>query len=459
MGWAGGAVLPGLNGAVGAAAQAHGWTLVDGIADSTANLFSGHGYCASDNWIRRATDAVNMQGPWVPWNESLLPPASTQTTGTLHPTAQGYQAVANRIFAKLAANLLPPPAPSGPPPAPGFAGSSTQSVVGTNGWLTGHTAGVSCPSGATNCAFAQEVASVDGSTAIRGASILINGTRPTCSITGATANGVTCQAQLTNAQTYSWSLAFANDGLYHLEFTVSARNGTVSKLIREIHIDLHDPTVTSTLSAPTPTSGWYQMPVTLTITGADGSGSGIQNIQYQLDGATSVAAGNRIPLQLATDGVHTVVYHVVDFAGRMSPSQSLTVQMDQTKPTSSAAISPAANAAGWHKDNVLATLTTTDNGGSGIQSYTYNATGAQPIGSTTINADTPTQLSINTEGVTTITFAATDVAGNVEANKTLTVKLDKTAPSIVVAAPSATTYVLNQAVAANYACVASVQQQ
>jgi hypothetical protein len=47
-----------------------GWTLVDGIADSSMNLFSGHGYCAADNWIRRASGAALLR-PWNPLGSAL----------------------------------------------------------------------------------------------------------------------------------------------------------------------------------------------------------------------------------------------------------------------------------------------------------------------------------------------------------------------------------------------------
>jgi hypothetical protein len=84
-------------------------------------------------------------------------------------------------------------------------------------------------------------------------------------------------------------------------------------------------------------------------------------------------------------------------------------------------------------------LAATDNsGGSGVKQITYSASGAQPIGSTTVSGAS-TSVSITTEGTTTISYFATDNANNVEATKTITINLDKTAPSIPAAVVADTT--------------------
>jgi len=109
----------------------------------------------------------------------------------------------------------------------------------------------------------------------------------------------------------------------------------------------------------------------------------------------------------------------------------LIIQTDMSPPTTTATISPSANASGWNNSNVTVTLSSTDNepGGSGVKQITYSATGAQTIASTVVNAASAS-IVITTEGTTTITFFGTDNAGNVETANTLTVKLDKTPPSI-----------------------------
>jgi hypothetical protein len=94
---------------------------------------------------------------------------------------------------------------------------------------------------------------------------------------------------------------------------------------------------------------------------------------------------------------------------------------------------------------------TDESGGSGVKSITYNATGAQPIASTAVNG-TSTNVLIGTEGITTISFHATDLAGNVESpDHTVTVKLDKTAPAFNCASGDAAWHAMDVSIA----CTAS----
>lgn len=108
--------------------------------------------------------------------------------------------------------------------------------------------------------------------------------------------------------------------------------------------------------------------------------------------------------------------------------------------------------AGWNNTNTNVLLAAEDNdGGSGVESITYSASGAQSIASTTINAAT-TALTISAEGETTITYYASDVAGNHESPKTIVIKIDKTAPTISVTSPTAGSYLLNQAATVDFSC-------
>ena len=102
---------------------------------------------------------------------------------------------------------------------------------------------------------------------------------------------------------------------------------------------------------------------------------------------------------------------------------------DCVAPTTTRTFSPLPNANGWNNSNVTVTLSAQDNeGGSGVKEIRYSATGAQSIPETVYDPQNPPI--INTEGTTTITYFATDNAGNRESPaKTLTVKIDKGAPS------------------------------
>ena len=99
---------------------------------------------------------------------------------------------------------------------------------------------------------------------------------------------------------------------------------------------------------------------------------------------------------------------------------------DDEPPVTAATLSPAPNAAGWNRVAVTITMQAVD-GGSGVESISYSATGARSIPRTTVAADRAT-VTVGTEGVTTLTYAARDRAGNQEPSKTKVVRVDHTAP-------------------------------
>jgi microsomal dipeptidase-like Zn-dependent dipeptidase len=109
---------------------------------------------------------------------------------------------------------------------------------------------------------------------------------------------------------------------------------------------------------------------------------------------------------------------------------------DDTPPVSTVSLAPAAQASGWHQDTVTATITATD-ADSGVDQIDYTATfGAQVDSGSQAGAQATVTLS--SEGNGTLSYFATDKAGNDEDPNSLTVKIDRTAPGITAAlAPAA----------------------
>ncbi|MBE2320370.1 ThuA domain-containing protein [Solirubrobacter sp. CPCC 204708] len=100
---------------------------------------------------------------------------------------------------------------------------------------------------------------------------------------------------------------------------------------------------------------------------------------------------------------------------------------DEQAPTTTSSVAPAApdGANGWYKSDAVLTLATE----SGATTQYKLGTGAYQAYSAPVTLP---------EGTTTVTYRSTDAAGNVEAEKTVTVKVDKTAPSSSVALNPAT---------------------
>ena len=93
--------------------------------------------------------------------------------------------------------------------------------------------------------------------------------------------------------------------------------------------------------------------------------------------------------------------------------QSASYTLDNTAPTAIGTLAPAPNGAGWNNSDVTVTWTGSDTGGSGVKSVT------------------PATDTVTTDGTVTKTATVTDNVGNTATSSPVTVKLDKTAPTIV----------------------------
>ena len=105
-----------------------------------------------------------------------------------------------------------------------------------------------------------------------------------------------------------------------------------------------------------------------------------------------------------------------------------TVELDVTAPTSTATLSFAPNANGWHNAPVVVGLAATDNArGAGVAEIEYSATGAH-VATGAVGA--AGAVTIASEGVTTFTWFAEDRAGNAEAARSIVLRVDATPPAI-----------------------------
>jgi len=122
------------------------------------------------------------------------------------------------------------------------------------------------------------------------------------------------------------------------------------------------------------------------------------------------------------DGVWYFHVRAQDYLGNWGPAAHRRVQIDVTAP-----VTTNDAPAGWQTADFTVTLACADPA-SGCASTSYRVdSGAWQAG---------TVVPINTEGDHTISYYSTDVAGNVEATKTVHAKLDKTAPVTTDDAPA-----------------------
>lgn len=107
----------------------------------------------------------------------------------------------------------------------------------------------------------------------------------------------------------------------------------------------------------------------------------------------------------------------------------------QSSPVTHASVSPHRCIHGeWCSGDVTVTLKAAAMHHTGIKQITYSATGAKAIPEVIVTGNSVSFL-INMQGITTVTFFAEDNVGHREKPKTVTVRIDKTAP--VLTDPSA----------------------
>jgi len=197
---------------------------------------------------------------------------------------------------------------------------------------------------------------------------------------------------------------------------------------QSVNIDLTAPSTTATPSGSQGPNGAYTGPVTVTLAGTD-TLSGIAAIYYTIDGGAQQTYTSAFTVSGSS---HTVKYWSVDKAGNVEAQKTLSIVLDTNPPTTVCQFAGTAGMNGWYKGPVTVTLTASDPEGS-----TNVASTSYIVDSGTVQTYT-TAFTITAEGTHTITFWSTDKAGNVEAPKNASVKIDTVKPAVAFGAVTPT---------------------
>lgn len=183
---------------------------------------------------------------------------------------------------------------------------------------------------------------------------------------------------------------------------VDAADNSASTTVGGINVDQTDPALSGKPTTAANGNGWYKGDVTIGWTAGDDR-SGVVSTP-----ANSTVTGEGANLKDTAT--------VFDKAGNSTTADSATVKIDRTAP-STGADAPT----GWNNTAVTVSLSASD-GLSGVEATYYKIGAADPVRGTF--------LTINTQGVHTLTYWSVDEAGNTEAAQTATVKIDLTRPTI-----------------------------
>ncbi len=173
--------------------------------------------------------------------------------------------------------------------------------------------------------------------------------------------------------------------------------------------DTTPPTVTAEVTGEQDADGNYVGSASVGLTATDTGGSGVDSVEYQLDGG--VWQTYSAPVAVSTVGDHTVLYRATDAAGNTSAEGTSTFTVvagegeDTTPPTVTAEVTGAQDADGNFVGSATVTVTAADEG-SGVASVEYqlNDLGWNPY---------TAPVEVTTIGTYTVLLRATDAAGNV----------------------------------------------
>jgi hypothetical protein len=185
-----------------------------------------------------------------------------------------------------------------------------------------------------------------------------------------------------------------------------------------VRVDVTPPVTTATgLSAGAGT--WTSAAATVALETTDDSG--IDASYYTVDGGgPQLYEGS---FTISAEGPHTVTYWSVDTVGNVeAPSKIGHVNIDITKPATTATGIAAGAGDLIVGDAQSVTLTAVDGSGAGIASTSYTVDGGKP------QSYGPTGFTISGEGPHAVSYWSLDKAGNSEDPKTGYVTIDTTAP-------------------------------
>ncbi|WP_248927065.1 carboxypeptidase-like regulatory domain-containing protein [Paenibacillus hamazuiensis] len=210
--------------------------------------------------------------------------------------------------------------------------------------------------------------------------------------------------------------------------TATSRTVTVPPAVTDLHVGL-TPTdhVAPSLTVSGVTYGeTYTEPVNVQFHASDDV-SGVRFVSYKLDnGQPQKVNGSSGTIPVSAVGAHTIDFTVADHAGNeFAKKVAFTIKSsDSVAPVTTLTANPATpnGANGWYTSNVTVSLSAVDNpSGSGVDKIRYRLNGGA------WNEYTA-PFALSTDGIYAIDYFSTDKAGNSEAAKTGTVKLDKTLP-------------------------------
>lgn len=211
--------------------------------------------------------------------------------------------------------------------------------------------------------------------------------------------------------TYTDPIVFTAEGQTDLYYrSLDGADNLEAAQKTTIKIDKTASVIEAATTPPATAFGWHNSNVTVHFNASDAL-SGIDTVSP--DAVISSEGANQSVTGIVTDKAGNTASVTVDG-----------INLDKTPPVTISTSDREANQHGWYKDNVEVSLSATDKeGGSGVVKTEYSMDNNNWT-------DYTTPITISTEGINNIYYRSADLADNHEASNQLTIKIDKTPPTI-----------------------------
>jgi hypothetical protein len=209
------------------------------------------------------------------------------------------------------------------------------------------------------------------------------------------------------------TVAISDDGIHSFETRVVDEDSNDSGWrVETVRVDT---TIPADTTDPGPTT-WHGSVTSVTLTGVDAT-SGIDHMEWELDGSPTQSGPEGTVVGINGDGVHTLRTRAIDVAGNTSLWRTHTIRVDTVNPTD-----VTAAPSGWQTAPLAVTVDGAD-ADSGIRDVTWRYQGGA---STTVPA--PATVNVSADGVHVLETLVTDNAGRSSGWKSHTIRIDKTGP-------------------------------
>ena len=238
------------------------------------------------------------------------------------------------------------------------------------------------------------------------------------SVSGLATSGISYKIDNGTLKSYSFPFTVSGNGAHTVSVWSQDMAGNITPTTITINIDSTAPVTQATLAGTQGSNGWYTQEAQVTLSATD-TPSGVETTYYKLDDGAQQTYST--PFSISDSAYHTIIYWSVDRAGNTESQRSMLIKVDSVAPSSQASASSTWRYDDWYQSPAQIYINATDSA-SNIATTYYTIDGGPTQTYTAV-------FNLSTGGVHVVNYWSVDQAGNTEAQKSLTVRVDSDAPT------------------------------